>query len=143
MKKYIENLNSEQIQKIVEIKKNAGSGGSAAVKVLLLLLLGCLARVPSAFAQDKSPAANGSLFSEAGIIITVLLLLIPILAGIVLMYVKISRMLRKQQNEMLLKEADDLAQQLKAMPEEELKKSLESRLAAVSYTHLDVYKRQD
>ena len=73
MKKYIENLNSEQIQKIVEIKKNAGSGGSAAVKVLLLLLLGCLARVPSAFAQDKSPAANGSLFSEAGIIITVLL----------------------------------------------------------------------
>lgn len=133
MKKYIENLNSEQIQKIVEIKKNAGSGGSAAVKVLLLLLLGCLARVPSAFAQDKSPAANGSLFSEAGIIITVLLLLIPILAGIVLMYVKISRMLRKQQNEMLLKEADDLAQQLKAMPEEELKKSLESRLAALNY----------
>ena len=133
MKKYIESFNGEQIQKIVEIKKKYGSGGGATVKVVILFLLGWLARVPSAFAQDKSLAANGSLFSEAGIIITVLLLLIPILAGIVLMYVKISRMLRKQQNEMLLKEADDLAQQLKAMPEEELKQSLESRLAALNY----------
>ncbi len=133
MKKYIDNLNSEQIQKIFEIKKKASAGADKTLKILLLFLLGWVTNLPAALAQTKVPTAGSSLFSEAGIIITVLLLLIPILAGIALMYVKINRMLKKQQNEMLLKEADGLAAQLKAMPEEELRKNLETRLAALNY----------
>ena len=133
MKKYIDNLNSEQIEKLFEIKKNNSSAGGNVIKTLLIFLVGWVVQIPAAFAQDKLPVTKGSLFSEAGIIITIFLLLIPILAGIALMYVKISRMLKRQQNEMLLKEADNLAQQLRDMPEEELKRSLESRLAALNY----------
>lgn len=133
MKKYIDNLNSEQIEKLFEIKKKKVSGTGNALKALLFFLMGSLIKIPSAFAQDKLPAANSSLFSEAGILITIFLLLIPILAGIALMYVKISRMLKKQQNQMLMKEADSLAKQLREMPEEELKNTLESRLAALNY----------
>lgn len=133
MKKYIDNLNSDQIQKILEIKKASPSNGSTTLKMLLLIIVSYVMQIPAAFAQEKSPAATTSLLSEAGIIITILLLLIPILAGIVLMYVKISRMLKKQHNEMLLKEADGLAKQLNEMPEAELKQNLESRLAALNY----------
>lgn len=133
MKKYIDNLNSDQIEKIFEIKKIKTSGGGNVLKTLFIFFASFLTQLPSVFAQDKLPKADSSLFSEAGIIITILLLLIPILGGIALMYVKISRMLKRQQNEMLLKEAEGLAKQLKEMPEEELKKNLENRLAALNY----------
>lgn len=133
MKKYIDNLNSNQIEKILEIRRTTLTGGGNNVKSLLVFLIGSVIQISPSFAQDKVPAANASLLSEAGIMITILLLLIPILAGIVLMYVKISRMLKKQQNEMLLKEAEALAQQLREMPEEDLRKSLESRMAALNY----------
>ena len=74
MKKYIDNLNSEQIQKIFEIKSKSHSGAKNSLKVLLVFVMGWLMQIPSAFAQTKLPKADSSLFSEAGIIITVLLL---------------------------------------------------------------------
>ena len=50
MKKYIDNLNSEQIQKIFEIKKKKSSTGTNSLKVLLVFIMGWLMQIPSAFA---------------------------------------------------------------------------------------------
>ena len=52
---------------------------------------------------------SSSLINEAGIIITIILILIPIFFGIVLMLFKIRNVLKKYRNKQNLEDADKLA----------------------------------
>lgn len=98
---YLESLDSGQIERILlqlsgnrMVKKPAGSGNIAAILSATMFLLAALFPGNTALAQE--PVTQQGLLSEEGVIITITLLLIPILAAIVLMIVKISGLIRKQ-----------------------------------------------
>ena len=87
---------------------------------------------PSAFAQTAQK--SGSLFSEGGIIITLILILTPILVGIILMIVKVSNMTRKYQLKRNLEEAKRISNYLKSLPPEEVAEVLRKRKEVLDYT---------
>lgn len=137
--KYLKNMNSNQIEKVLELKhqqkglnNNAQSSGSIkAVLTIAITLLATLFPGHSVYAQTK--ATNAGIFSEGGILITITLIMIPILAAIVLMIVKLSNMLRKHRNRQDLEEAALFADYLSTLTEEEATEALAKRKAALDY----------
>lgn len=146
--KYLENMNSNQIEKILQVKKkdqdkSKNSGSIKAVSIVIVTLLATLFPGHSVFAQIKG--TNAGLFSEGGILITITLILIPILAAIVLMIVKLSNMLRKQRNRQELEEAAQFADYLATLTADEAIEALEKRKAALDYnlTHHELSGQQE
>lgn len=146
--KYLENMNSNQIEKILQVKKkhqdkSKDSGSIKAVSIVIVTLLATLFPGHSVFAQIKG--TNAGLFSEGGILITITLILIPILAAIVLMIVKLSNMLRKQRNRQELEEAVQFADYLATLTADEAIEALEKRKAALEYnlTHHELSGQQE
>ena len=137
--KYLKNMNSKQIEKVLQLKqqqqglnKNAQSSGSIkAVLIIAISLLAALFPGHSIYAQTKAPTAG--IFSEGGILITITLIMIPILAAIVLMVVKLSNMLRKHRNRQDLEEAALFADYLSTLTEEDATEALAKRKVALDY----------
>jgi cytochrome c oxidase cbb3-type subunit 1 len=125
---YLKNLSSSQISVFLKSQKIAGRR-SRTIVVLTALNFG-----PAfVFAQTKSPA-SGTLLSEYGILITVVLLLIPILAGFIFLIIKIARSLKKYRNEQNSAEAERLAGYLGTYQSDDLAAVLEKRKNALDYT---------
>jgi cytochrome c oxidase cbb3-type subunit 1 len=70
---------------------------------------------------------------EPGIIIAIVLVLIPILAGILLMAVKLSNILKRERNRKNLKEAEQFAAYLTSLPDGQERADLLQRKAALDY----------
>lgn len=137
--KYFEYLDSDQIEKILNSKQrqhhqNKTSGNSGSVKAGLLFLISLLVSllpVDSVFAQTVESKAG--LLNEGGIILTIALIMIPILAAIVLMIVKLSGMVRKQRNRQDIEEAERFAAYLTTLTDEDAIAALRKRKAALDY----------
>lgn len=144
--RYLDNLDSGQIEKIVQLKrkrpislqKQAGSGASKTGLPLAVVLLAALFPGSSVLAQTGETKTG--LFSESGIIITITLIMVPILAGIVLMIVKLSNLLRKQHTRQDLEEAGKFAAYLATLTDEEAIAALEKRKTSLDYhlTHTEL-----
>lgn len=137
--KYIENLDSNQIEKVLnnhhrqynQNRSSKSAGSAKAGLIITAVLLASLLPVQSVFAQAGETKTG--LFNEGGIIITVTLILIPILAAIVLMIVKLSNLLRVYHRRRDLEEADQFANYLAGLTGEEAIAALEKRKAALDY----------
>ncbi|CAN5468448.1 hypothetical protein BH11BAC5_BH11BAC5_39190 [soil metagenome] len=132
--KYLENMNSNQIEKILQIKhrqKYLGKdrGSLKAVLIIAITLLAALFPGYPLFAQAKG--TNAGIFSEGGILITITLIMIPILAGIVLMVVKLSNILQKHRNRQALEEANQFADYLATVTGEEATEAMAKRKVAL------------
>jgi len=146
--KYLENMNGSQIEKVLQIKQkqkciNKDSGSIKTVLIVGMQMLAMLLPGDSAYAQTKTTARG--IFSEGGVLITIILIMIPILAAIVLMIVKLSNMLRKHRNRQDLEEAALFADYLSTLPEEEATEALSKRKAALDYnlTHHELSGEQE
>lgn len=131
LKEHIQNLSSEQIGRLLDHKARFKSKGL----IILLLLL----PVSSLMAQSAD-GLSGSPLSEAGILITIILLLIPILGGIILLTIKVMSALHQAKNKQRLEEAEKLAAYLRSLPEDEVNTALKRRKAALDYqlTHTEL-----
>ena len=137
--KYLKNMNSTQIETVLKLKhqqhglnKNAQSSGSIkAVLIIAIIVLATLFPGQSVYAQTK--ATNAGIFTEGGILITITLIMIPILAAIVIMIVKLSNILRKHRNRQDLEEAALFVDYLSTLTEEEATETLAIRKAALDY----------
>src|SRR5690606_38190215 len=91
-------------------------------------------------AQGITRPDTNSLLNETGILITIILLLIPILAGLILVIVKVINALNNAKNQHNLEEAEKLAAYLQSLPEEEVNTELKKRKAALDYqlTHREL-----
>ena len=118
-RKYIDNLDSREIAIIVS--------GTQWPKVFLLLPIIFLANRGLAQSTQGTPLSQ-----EPGIIIAIILVLIPILAAIVLLAIKLSNILKQQRNRYHLEEAEKLAAYLRSLPEGE-ERILLQRKAALDY----------
>lgn len=118
---YINLLNSEQIQKILRIKK-------------LPVLAGLLLLAGSATAQQTTSVRK--LINDPGIIITIILIMIPLLAGIAIMAVKVLNLLQQERNENNRREAGEFAAWLQHDADAETLQTLRDRKEALDY-HLN------
>lgn len=134
-KEYIGKLNSKQIDGYFEFQKNNRENQSKGIQagsitaLISILIMGC-GSVSSA--QTGKP--SGSLFAEGGIIITLILIMIPIIAGIVLMIAKIRRVLRIYQDKQNLEEGEKFADYLRTSDPKELERLLLKRKEALDYS---------
>lgn len=142
-KRFIQHMMSmdkEQLAKVRDIfnkrKSNSGGGGSTGIKYFSLTgLLFLLSAQTPLFAQFSysSPEMKGGVFDQAGIIITILLILIPILALFFLLMIRIRKAFRNVQNKANIKEAQELAQYINELPDEKAQKALDDRERQLSY----------
>lgn len=142
--KHINNLNSTQIEKLMQYKqehRNEQGRIGTPILAFLLTLLSAILSPHFALAQTAEKASNEfSLLNNTGILITIVLLAIPILAAIVLLIVKISNGINQAKNIQTLEEAERFATYLKTLPKDELDNVLKKRKAALDYrlTHCEL-----
>ncbi len=127
---YLTNFSSRQIRQLLAIARQKRTGGQKLVTCLVILFLGSL---HSNVLLAQTGATKTNLFSETGIIITITLILVPILAGIGIMIVKLSAMLRRQRNREVLDEAEQLAAYLATLTDEQALAELAKRQEALDY----------
>lgn len=132
MRGQLSELSSTQISRLLEYKRGRKpSKGSGAPGVLaLVVLLTCL---PGGAAYAQSSGTPGSLMNETGILITIVLLLIPILAAMILLLLRIIHALQHTRNRRREEAAEQLAAYLQSLPEDELADFLHKRKSALDY----------
>lgn len=128
MSEYLENLSSIQIDKLLQCRKK--DKGNKIPTIILLLSM--LVPATTAFAQETA-GNDKSILSETGIIITIVLLLIPVAAGVILLMIKVNNILFQYKNEQNLKEAEKLADYLQSLPEDKIAPLLNKRKKALDY----------
>lgn len=135
LKEYTQQLNSRQIEQLLQYrnKQSSGSTGNIPIIFFISLFLLFLPGNPLIAQPPEKPSAS-SLLGEGGIIITIILILIPVLAGLILLTIKISNAINRQRNKMRLEEAAKLAEHLKTLPDEEIDAVLKKRKAALDYS---------
>lgn len=138
--KYIQQLDTNQLGRLIDIvrdrnKRHAAAGGDALRKTLLVLFLSSVTL--ASWAQSATNGEGESLLGQAGIIITIVLLLIPILAGFMIMVGKASRVLKRYRKRMDVAEADEFAAYLRGVDGESAERELVERKQALDYRLTD------
>ncbi len=138
-KQQVDELSSDQLNSILLYKKTKAdeiqqSSRGAVNTTVLFFLIGALLSSSQVFAQVNPKSSGGSLLSNTGIIITIILLLIPILTGTVILVVKVMNALTQHRNKLGREEAEKLAAYLKSLPDEEVAGILIKRKSALDYT---------
>jgi cytochrome c oxidase cbb3-type subunit 1 len=132
-RKYIETLDSNQIDQYFKFKKKRDAEGIQGNKftTLIVTTVMCLSGNE---AWSQSSNSSNSLLGEGGIIITLILILIPIIAGIFFMIVKIRRVLQHYQNKENQEEGEKLAEYLNQNDDKDLENALLKRKEALDYS---------
>ncbi len=129
LKVHLYKLSKEQLQKLFHIRN-----GNSVKSVTILIII--LAFQNNAMAQNIVKPNGGSLLDEAGVIITLLLIALPILAAVVILSYKVRNVLSNEKNKLRTKDAEKLADYLDELSDDELK-SLEHRKSALEYSLTD------
>jgi cytochrome c oxidase cbb3-type subunit 1 len=101
-KKYMDNLNTTDIE-ILKKKRNQNN------KVITSLVLGFLSLMPQFIAAQTAPAKREDIFSQPGIIITLILIFIPLFLALVYLAAKVTTNFRSYINFQKIKEAEEFA----------------------------------
>ncbi|MCF2501321.1 cbb3-type cytochrome c oxidase subunit I [Dyadobacter chenhuakuii] len=123
--KYLHNLSSRQVSLLLDrIVKKQHLG-------FILLTILSLVSLPS-FAQSSQPTAD-SLMSQGGILITIVLIAIPVLAGAIFLFFKITNTLNRYRNQQRVEEAGRVAAYLDGIEVEVLAATLQQRKDALDF----------
>ncbi len=109
-------------------KKNDGTPNS-----LLAFFFVMLGSLFSSSAWAQGTPAKSSLFSEGGVIITIILILTPVLVGIILMIVKVRNMTKRYKMKRDIQEAERISNFLKTLPPDEVAEILRKRKKILDY----------
>jgi len=126
IKRHIDQLSTEQLDAVLRHKKRTTTKRKATLSVLALST-----GFPTL--AQSAPTTAGIAWGNAGIVITLILLFIPVLCGLVLMIVKIRRALSRYQERQRDVLADELAQYLDNLSDSEELDRLADRKAALEY----------
>ena len=138
LNQYVSNMDSKQIEEFIQYKqkknnnnKPKDNGFNSKLMGFFLVLLFSLNN-QSLFAQSGEKG-SGFPFSDTGVIITIILILLPILTGIILIIVKVKNILRQSNNKKKIEEAEKLANYLKSLPDDEIEDVMMKRKAELDY----------
>lgn len=132
---WLHQFDSRQLSQLLswrQKKKQSDVHNNTSSKIFLLLLL--LGSSTLSMAQDVAPTGNSSILSETGIVITIVLLLIPILAGIIIMMLKVMKLRRDLKARQDSKKANEFAAYLQQLPEDDLDQALQKRKEALDFS---------
>ncbi|SEI92783.1 cytochrome c oxidase cbb3-type subunit 1 [Dyadobacter koreensis] len=129
--KYFKNLNSDQIEIFLK-NKELGRKTETVERTLAIAGLCFILSTTISFGQQPV-ISEGSLLSQTGIIITIVLISIPVVCGIFLLMFKIMKALRAFRNTQTLSEAEYLTAYLKSLENESLEVSLKIRKQQLDY----------
>lgn len=136
LQQIINSLDENQLDtylKYDQMKKNShSSGGKNSSLITVLLLMVSFVFNSPAFAQTATPK-GGSIFTDGGIIITLILIVTPILVGVVLMIVKVRNLSKRIKLNKEVAEAEYISNYLKSLPEEEISEALKKRKEVLDY----------
>src|SRR6478672_11512724 len=127
---YLKNLSKNQIQKFINLKKSSkmGNSNSKITKIVAFLLFSS-----SLYAQNPTnPKEN--FFSQPGIIITIIIVVIPILLAVIFAMVKANNAIKSYINKGKIAEAEKFAAHIANLDNEELEENLIKRRDALDYT---------
>lgn len=127
LKTYASALNSKQINTVLNLRKKGRQGSVNALPAILFTTI--LASSSSAYAQTQTQQAPTSLLGETGVIITLILLFIPILAGVIILIIKLVNAIKQYKNSASREEAEKLAAYLKTMPDDEAEQLIKKKKA--------------
>ncbi|MEZ5016114.1 MAG: cbb3-type cytochrome c oxidase subunit I [Flavipsychrobacter sp.] len=123
---YLKLLTSKQIQKLLQRRKGHSH-------LLLIAFSVLLSQIPvTSWAQSTDAISKSSLFNEAGVLITIILLMIPITVGVVILIMKLTVVLKQYKNRSNLIEAKELAKYIDSLGDDEIEE-LQSRKSALDY----------
>ena len=125
---HLKNLSKVQIQKFINLKKSSKlKNNPNTLKTILFLLFST-----TIFAQDPAnPKEN--FFSQPGIIITVIIVLIPILLAVIFAMLKANNALKTYLNKGKAAEAQDFAQHIESLDDQEIEENLTKREHALDF----------
>jgi len=132
IEKFINSLASKQIDSYInysKMKKRIENGSH----LLITMFLVAAGIFFSQSASAQITQSGKSLFSEGGVIITLVLILTPILVGIVLMIVKVSNLSRKYKLRKNIEEAERISKFIMSLPEEEVTEIMRKRKEVLDY----------
>ncbi len=136
VKEHILKLNSFQIGELLKYRSELFKS-----RLVVTLITGFTGIFWSNSADAQTPVKSdgSSLLGEAGIIITLILVLLPVLAGLILLYFRIRKIMVRQNEQLLSEEAGSLAAYLDSLKAEDVA-TLEKRKAALDYalTHREL-----
>lgn len=112
LEEYTDRLDRPQLQKLLQLKSKSTHGKG----VGMLLLLSAILYPAQAYAQETGT----SIWAQGGIILTLILLLIPVLAGLVLVVIQLKKSLNRHKRLLKKEEATLLANYLSRLPEEKI-----------------------
>ena len=138
LNQYISNMDSKQIDAFMQYKqtkkdKNKSSGGGINPPLLTFFFLALSLFFNQSLFAQTAEKSSGSVLSDPGVVITIMLILLPVLAGVVLMIVKVRNVLSQYRRKQNQEEAEKFAAFLKALPEDEVNETLLKRKAALDY----------
>lgn len=129
---YTKTLSSQQIDQLRSAKKKRSLGSRPGKTTILLLAIGSLLCAShQSFGQTDGPP---DLLSQPGILITIILLSIPILAAFVFLIIKVKNSSIAGKNKRNLEEAEHYAEYLDTLPEEEVESIISERKKALDYS---------
>lgn len=128
LKTYAGALNSRQINTVLNLRKKSRPGSVNALPAILFTTI-LASSSSSAYAQPQTRQAPTSLLGETGVIITLILLFIPILAGVIILIIKLVNAIKQYRNSASREEAEKLAAYLKTMPEDEAEQLIKKKKA--------------
>lgn len=133
---YIHTMSSKQIDGFLKIinRKVQDNSSNFKAPVLIAFLTAVLMLLGNATSFAQGVKQQSSILGEGGIIITLTLIAIPILAGIILMIFKFKNALKQYQNRQNLQEADELAEYLSLADKNEIQQALQKRKEALDYS---------
>ena len=134
LKEYTQQLSSSQIEQLLQYRNKKSSRNAGNILLIFFASLFIFLPGSNLVAQAPEKPDASSLLGEGGIIITIILILIPILAGLILLTIKISNAINRQRNKIRLEEAAKLAEYLEALPDEEVNDVLKKRKKALDYS---------
>ncbi len=125
---YFKNLTKEQINKFIKIKQTTRlKDKSQTLKTIALLLFST-----AVFAQDPN-AAKSEFFSQPGIIISIIIILIPILLGVIFALVKANNAVKSYINKGKIDEAEVFARHIESLELDQVEDKLVRREQALDY----------
>lgn len=133
---HLRRLTSKQIDAVLQYKKKQGNHTGVMRLLITCLITATLALSGSHQLMAQAPVSSepSSLLGEGGIIITIILVSIPVLATLILLTVRLSNMAKRYRRRAQLKEAAAFADYLKSLPDEVVENVLKKRKAALDYS---------
>lgn len=129
---FLSRLNGDQVRRIIKYKKEQSS--KSGFLWIAFFGGGSYLWPLHAIGQEPGIVSSDTVWQQAGVLITLCLLVIPVLAAVIFLSFKIGKHLRVLSQGVRIKEAEEIADYLEKVPLDEIETELEERLTAATYT---------